>query len=101
MFLGDMGWEPGTRLIRMWNYKELKSDVVQMAHHGQDGVEENLYQVLHPEICFWPAPDWLWDNMKDGVAGAGSYKTMKTREWMERMGVQRNYVAKDGDQVLR
>lgn len=101
MFLGDMGWEPGTRLIRMWDYKELKSDVVQMAHHGQDGAEENLYQVLHPEICFWPTPAWLWDNMKDGVAGAGSYKTMKTRSWMERMGVARNYVAKDGDLVLR
>lgn len=101
MFLGDLGWEPGTRLIRMWNYNELESDVVQMAHHGQDGVGENLYQVLHPEICFWPAPDWLWDNMKDGVAGAGSYNTMKTRAWMERIGVQRNYVAKDGDQVLR
>ena len=57
MFLGDLGWEPGTRLIRMWNYNELESDVVQMAHHGQDGVGENLYQVLHPEICFWPAPD--------------------------------------------
>lgn len=101
MFLGDMGWEPGTRLIRMWDYKDLKSDVVQMAHHGQDGAEENLYQVLHPEICFWPTPAWLWDNMKDGVAGAGSYKTMKTRSWMERMGVARNYVAKDGDLVLR
>ncbi|MBS6519025.1 MAG: MBL fold metallo-hydrolase [Clostridium sp.] len=101
MFLGDMGWEPGTRLIRMWDYKELKSDVVQMAHHGQDGAEENLYQVLHPEICFWPTPGWLWDNMKDGIADAGSYKTMKTRAWMERMGVARNYVAKDGDLVLR
>lgn len=101
MFLGDMGWEPGTRLIRMWDYKDLKSDVVQMAHHGQDGAEKNLYQVLHPEICFWPTPAWLWDNMKDGVAGAGSYKTMKTRSWMERMGVARNYVAKDGDLVLR
>lgn len=101
MFLGDMGWEPGTRLIRMWDYKELKSDVVQMAHHGQDGVEENLYQVLHPEICFWPTPGWLWDNMKDGIADAGSYKTMKTRAWMERMGVARNFVAKDGDLVLR
>jgi len=101
MFLGDMGWEPGTRLIRMWDYKELKSDVVQMAHHGQDGVEENLYQVLHPEICFWPTPGWLWDNMKNGVADAGSYKTMKTRAWMDRMGVVRNYVAKDGDLVLR
>lgn len=101
MFLGDMGWEPGTRLIRMWDYKELKSDVVQMAHHGQDGVEENLYQVLHPEICFWPTPGWLWDNMKDGITDAGSYKTMKTRAWMERIGVARNFVAKDGDLVLR
>lgn len=101
MFLGDMGWEPGTKLIRMWDYKELKSDVVQMAHHGQDGVEENLYQVIHPEICFWPTPGWLWDNMKDGVADAGSYKTMKTRAWMDRMGAVRNYVAKDGDLVLK
>lgn len=101
MFLGDLGWEPGTKLLRMWNYEELKSDVVQMAHHGQDGVDENLYQVLHPEICFWPTPGWLWDNMKNGVVNAGSYKTMKTRAWMERMGTTKHFVAKDGDQVLR
>ena len=35
-----------------------------MAHHGQDGVEMDVYRVIKPEICLWPTPDWLWDNVK-------------------------------------
>lgn len=101
LFLGDMGWEAGQNLLSKCDPAELKADVVQMAHHGQDGVEEGVYRVIRPEICLWPTPDWLWDNVKNGQAGAGSWKTLTVRSWMENMGVQRNLVVKDGDQVLR
>lgn len=48
-----------------------------------------------------PTPDWLWDNVQDGVAGAGSYKTPIVRGWMVTLGVKKNLCVKDGDQILR
>ena len=101
LFLGDMGWQAGEDFLANHTQEELKSDVLQMAHHGQRGVEEDLYQEISPEVCLWPTPDWLWDNVQDGVAGAGSYKTPIVRGWMVALGVKKNLCIKDGDQVLR
>lgn len=101
LFLGDMGWDAGQNLLAKNKPEDLKADVVQMAHHGQDGVEEGVYRVIRPEICLWPTPEWLWDNNKNGEKGDGPWKTLTVRAWMEALGVQRNLCVKDGDQVLR
>lgn len=101
LFLGDMGWDAGQNLLAKSKTEDLKADVVQMAHHGQDGVEEGLYRVIRPEICLWPTPEWLWDNNKDGQKGDGPWKTLTVRAWMEALGVQNNLCIKDGDQILR
>lgn len=95
LFLGDTGKESSEKLIKNQG-KNLKADIVQMAHHGQAGATEELYEIVKPEICLWPTPDWLWDNIADGIKDAGPYKTKETREWMENLNVKQNYVAKDG-----
>lgn len=101
LFLGDMGWQAGENLMQVCSPEDLKADVVQMSHHGQDGVEYDVYQTIAPEVCLWPTPDWLWYNERDGVKEAGSYKTPIVKGWMRSLGVKRNLCAKDGDQVLR
>ena len=101
LFLGDMGWDAGQNLLKKNKPEDLKADIVQMAHHGQDGVEMDVYRVIKPEVCLWPTPDWLWDNVKNGVVDAGPWKTVTVRKWMEELGVKRNLCVKDGDQVLR
>lgn len=101
LFLGDMGWQAGENLLKVCTPEELKADVVQMAHHGQAGVEKDVYEVISPEICLWPTPQWLWDNELDGVAGAGPYHTLTVRRWMEELGVEKNLSVKDGDQTLK
>ena len=93
LFLGDLGVEAGAKLLKMCG-AELKSDICQMAHHGQNGVDEDVYQAIRPEICFWCAPDWLWENR------AGCHKTLIVRGWMEKLGVKENYVEKDGDAII-
>lgn len=102
IFLGDLGPKAGEMF--MADYADrldwLDCDVVQMAHHGQYGVEEEVYQVLNPEICLWPTPGWLWDNMKNGVVDAGDWDTINVRGWMDQIGVKKNLCIKDGDQVL-
>lgn len=61
LILGDTGINSSKKLLE--NQKEkLKSDIVQIAHHGQAGATEELYKTINPKICLWPTTEWLWDN---------------------------------------
>ncbi|NBH71773.1 MBL fold metallo-hydrolase [Clostridiaceae bacterium] len=95
LFLGDMAEEGGRRLLSEVGAEGLKSDIVQMAHHGQNGVDEEFYKAVNPSICLWPTPQWLWDSV------GSRYRTSETKGWMTHLNVQRHYCTKDGDQVIR
>lgn len=86
MFLADAYIYEGRRLLEKYG-DALKSDVVQMAHHGQAGVERNVYKVIDPDVCLWPTPVWVWDDHP------GIYQTPEVRQWMREMGVKYHYVA--------
>lgn len=99
LFLGDLGVEGGRKLLSQYG-ENLKSDYVQMAHHGQNGVEESVYQAIAPTGCLWNTPQWLWDNDVGKGFNTHIFKTVYTRGWMEKLGVKEHYVTKDGDQTL-
>ena len=82
LFLGDLGVLGGRRLLEKGF--DLKADGVQMAHHGQRGVEESVYKAICPTYAFWPTPDWLWNNgpYLGGPAGTGNFKTPEVISWM-------------------
>lgn len=83
LILGDLGLEAGRRL--MDTGIDLRADGVQMAHHGQQGVDEAFYQAVQPRYAFWPTPDWLWNNAIPGQDGPGPFKTLEVRAWMEKL----------------
>ena len=95
LFLGDTGKESCEKLIQTQKEK-LKSNIVQMAHHGQSGATEEFYKIVQPEICLWPTPLWLWNNDSGNGEDSGSWKTKETRAWVENLKVKENYIAKDG-----
>ena len=99
MFLGDLGVEGGRKLLRLHG-ERLKSDYCQMAHHGQNGVERDVYEAIAPSGCFWCAPKWLWDNDAGLGYNTHVFQTVVVRGWMEELGVKENYVIKDGDQAV-
>ena len=100
LILGDTGEKSGEKLLNTKKEK-LKSDIVQMAHHGQQGVTEEFYKVVNPKICLWPTPEWLWNNdIGDGI-NTGPWKTLDTREWIEKLNITKNYIAKDGDITVK
>ena len=101
LFLGDMGPQAGEALLKEVGASALKADIVQMAHHGQYGVERNVYKAINPSICMWNAPGWLYDNDNGGGIGSGEWLTLQVRIWMEEMGVKRHFVIKDGDQLIK
>lgn len=110
LFLGDLGPEGGDLLFRESRHL-LKSDIVQMAHHGHMNVGMEVYAEIMPEACLWCAPDWLYAEpvIPDHLADAEKlkrmgrirlYGTMLTRKWMDILGVKTHYVTKDGTHTI-
>lgn len=100
VFLGDLAKAGGEKLMTDLNLSALKCDIVQLSHHGQNGVDYEVYKALKPKAALWPTPQWLWDNDNGGGAESGPWLTQQTKNWMVRLGVQANFCIKDGDQVI-
>ena len=61
LFLNDVSIVSGARLLKTYGEK-LKSDIVQMAHHGQAGADKDVYDMIDAKIRLWPTPFWVWGN---------------------------------------
>ena len=94
LFLGDMSSEGGKRLLQ-YEKDDLKADIVQMAHHGQAGVDEDVYKAISPSIALWPTPKWLYNQSDDS-----QYRINETKGWMNKLGT-RSYVVLSSGFVLR
>ena len=100
LILGDLGAEGGAELMRKCSFDLLHTDYTQMAHHGQDGVSKEFYEYIKPKRCIWAAPQWLWDNNRGNGFDTEIFQTVRTREWMEELGVVEHLVEKDGIQMF-
>lgn len=100
LFLGDLGSEGGHQLLETVPAQELTADYVQMAHHGQNGVERQVYEVISPRCCLWCTPTWLWDNMGEHGYDSGIFRTVVVRGWMSEIGVRRHYVNMNGPHAI-
>lgn len=96
LILGDLGAEGGRELLANLPADALKSDYVQLAHHGQHGVRQDVYNAIDPDYCIWCTPSWLWDNLGENGYDTGPFETVVTRGWLSALGIKRHYVDKDG-----
>ena len=85
LFLGDAFIAQGNQLLEKYGEK-LESCIVQMSHHGQNGVTEEVYKAINPRFCLWSAPDWVFDNWN------GNLNTFETRKWMENIGAKYHFI---------
>lgn len=99
LFLGDIGPEAGEELLAMHG-DSLRSDIVQMAHHGHVGVSKHVYEVIDPNVCIWCAASWLWQEHEGARYLQDGYSVTTTRRWMEEIGHPQHIVTKDGDAIL-
>ena len=106
LFLGDLGPQGGNVLMAE-SRELLKSDIVQMAHHGHMNVSMEVYAEIQPSACLWccnealyneeAIPFYLKDTEKLLKQGRHNmFGTAVTRKWMDILGVKTHYVAKDG-----
>jgi len=106
MFLGDIGPDAGD-LLYFESKDKLKADMVQMAHHGGLGCGMEVYAAIDPEACLWCCREESYNGInipkvyfdKEKMKALGwirMHPIPVTREWMEKLGVKKHYVTKDG-----
>ncbi|NHF59080.1 MBL fold metallo-hydrolase [Flavobacteriaceae bacterium TP-CH-4] len=94
LFLGDMGPLGGKKIMEITAPEKLRADYVQMAHHGQEGVDKEFYRLVGAKYALWPTPEWLWNNRADQKGyDTGNHKTLSVRRWMEELRINKNYVS--------
>ena len=106
LFLGDLGPEGGDVLYEESRHR-LKSDIVQMAHHGHMNVGMEVYAAISPDTCLWCCAEWLYNEPEiphyltdrarlRKMQRERMYGTAVTRQWMDILGVKNHIVTKDG-----
>ncbi len=96
VFLGDLGLAAGNLMREDVDLRSLQCDIVQVAHHGQEGVDYAFYQQLAPKVMLWPTPEWLWNGSRISESSINM-----TRSWQSGLLIKEYYVAKDGDVTIR
>lgn len=78
LFCADVGASLTDYLIGEYG-ESLKSDYVQMGHHGFGGLGEEFYRLVDPKAAFFDAPAWL-------VNGEGNRSTQEKEALMRELG---------------
>ena len=99
IFLGDANSEASKELLETCP-DDLSSYAVQMAHHGQNGVTEDVYKKIDPKVCFFNSPEWLYNNDSGSGYNSGNFKTLEVRDWVSSMEAE-SYVAYKGDLTIK
>jgi beta-lactamase superfamily II metal-dependent hydrolase len=94
LFLADLGREGGQRLLAGPMAARLPSEYVQMAHHGQNGVGREIYQAVKAKYALWPTPHFLYDMPEPWMKT--QFRTAEVRRWMKELGIQKDYIMKEG-----
>lgn len=105
LFMGDFDVNGEADFLARYDKNALRCDILQMPHHGQNGISRDFYALVSPKICLYTAPKWLWENNKyrcndPATAGTGPFTTLETRRWMEELGAEASYTLADGDCVF-
>ena len=64
LFCADVGISLSDYLVNEYG-ETLRSDYVQMGHHGSGGLNEEFYRLVNPKAAFFDAPDWLMNGEGD------------------------------------
>ncbi len=77
MFLNDIAVSAGERLLDTYGAEYIKSDIVQLAHHGQNGADKPVYDAIDADVRLWSNFRDLWNA---DLATTGN-QTPTVREW--------------------
>ena len=67
MVLGDARMGMSRQLQYSYSAGVLKSDIVQVAHHGYTGVQDELYEIIDASVALWPMDVLDYSNDDNGT----------------------------------
>ncbi len=79
LVLGDVQSKAAPRIADAWG-EYLKSDIMQMAHHGNNGGSIKLYDLIQPRVILWPSSASAYGRWSGSI---GMNKTLLAREYVE------------------
>ncbi len=105
LFTGDFDVYAQADFLDRCDPAKLRCDILQMPHHGQNGIDRSFYELMRPKVCLYTAPKWLWENNKyrcldPETVGKGPFTTLETRRWMDELGAEASYTLADGDCIF-
>ena len=83
LFLGDLDKTSGEFFLNETPKEKLKSDIVQMAHHGNWAVDKSVYDAVDAKVHLWPTPLWVWN------CNNSRFDIDKVREWVGTTGADK------------
>lgn len=72
LWLGDL-YQNGSKCLRAMYGSYLKSDMVQLAHHGFQGCELALYRLVAPTCIWWPSSEQFFRETTNPNSGYWAY----------------------------
>ena len=78
LWLGD-AQDDASKWMRATYGEYLKSDMVQVAHHNYDGCEWKLYQLVSPELVWWPINRLRYNGANGNTCHDASAKAGTTK----------------------
>ena len=105
LFTGDFDVYAQADFLERCDASKLRCDILQMPHHGQNGIDRSFYELMRPKVCLYTAPKWLWENNRyrcndPETVGKGPFTTLETRRWMDELGAEESYTLADGDCIF-
>lgn len=62
-WLADMQAQTAGYLAKKYPKDSFPCEILQVAHHGYWGASEELYEMMDPEILFWPCPGFRYPEL--------------------------------------
>ena len=91
MLLSDAEWVCNNDLLQ--NHKdELKSDIVQVGHHGCGNVSRECYEAIGADIYLWQLGNKYWYGEKGEGIGTFNTGVIRTRNYIKSLGVSEDNI---------
>jgi beta-lactamase superfamily II metal-dependent hydrolase len=99
MLLGDAEWVTSNDLVE--NHADLlKSDIVQVGHHGCGNVSKECYEAIGADVYLWQVGNRFWYSENGEGLNTHNTGVIRTRSYMMECGARLENVYRDTYGIL-
>lgn len=99
MFLGDAEWVCSNDLVEHCADK-LKSDIVQVGHHGCGNVSRKCYELIGADAYIWPVGERFWYGESGEGLNTHNVGVERYRVYMRELGAKPENIYVNMDSIL-